>query len=154
MIVSMDSHMATTDEFVDLLRRHGRKVTAQRLRLFQAVAAHGRHATAEEIYERALPSLPTISLTTVYNTLHELVALGLLRRVELGDGTARFDPNCAPHAHIVCRLCRRTEDLPATDFVVALPPATARGYSNIDHEVVFYGLCPICQAAGAPTHVG
>jgi Fe2+ or Zn2+ uptake regulation protein len=142
--------MSTTDQLTALLRRHGRKVTAQRRALFAALQAYGRHATAEELYARVRRERPRLSLTTVYNTLHELVELGQLRRVELGDGTIRFDPNIDQHAHLVCRRCRRTEDLPATDYVVGLPLVSARGYRQLEHELVFLGLCPACQTVAEP----
>jgi Fe2+ or Zn2+ uptake regulation protein len=140
------THGLTDDQLIGLLRRHGRKVTAQRLAVAQALAAQGGHATAEEVAVLARAAVPGVSLTTVYTILHELVALGAARRVDFGEGTARFDPNPRPHAHLVCRRCRRAEDLPPTDYAVGLPPVAARGYRDVDYELLFLGLCPACQA--------
>jgi Fur family peroxide stress response transcriptional regulator len=141
--------MHTPEQFTALLRTRGYRVTAQRLAVFRALAAAGHHLTAEEVYERVQQTLPAIALTTVYKVLHELAALGEVRRVELGDASARFDPNTSPHAHLVCRRCRHTEDLPPSDYHVGLPPVAARGFQIVDQAVVFYGLCPRCQAAPA-----
>jgi Fe2+ or Zn2+ uptake regulation protein len=135
--------------FTTTLRERGLKVTSQRLAVHRALTEHGRHLTAEEVHERAGRTLPTISLTTVYKILHELVELGEARRVDLGDGSARFDPNTEPHAHLVCRRCGRAEDLPAGDYYAGVPEVAARGYRVLDHAVIFYGLCPRCRAAQA-----
>jgi Fur family peroxide stress response transcriptional regulator len=138
--------MHTPEQYKTLLRARGYRVTAQRLAIFQALDAAGHHQTAEEVYERVQQSVPAIALTTVYKVLHELVALGQVRRVELGDASARFDPNTSPHAHLICQRCRRTEDLPPSDYHVGLPAIAARGFQIVDQAVVFYGLCPRCQA--------
>jgi Fe2+ or Zn2+ uptake regulation protein len=119
------------------------------LAVYRALTEHGRHLTAEEVHARAGRALPTISLTTVYKILHELVELSEARRVDLGDGSARFDPNTEPHAHLVCRRCGQAEDLPAGDYHVGVPEVAARGYHVLDHAVIFYGLCPRCRAAEA-----
>lgn len=139
--------MSELTQFTDTLREQGLKVTAQRLAVYRTITEHGRHLTAEEVYARVSQALPTISLTTVYKILNELVELGKAQRVSLGDGTVRFDPNTEAHAHLVCRMCGRAEDLPASEYHVGVPSIAARGYRILGHAVIFYGLCPRCRAA-------
>lgn len=141
--------MHSVDHLTTILRQHRLKVTMQRLAIFEIVEQHGRHQTAEEVYARVRQRLPTISLTTVYKVLSELVDLGEVQRVVLGDGSLRFDPNTARHAHLVCTGCGRTEDVPATDYHVGLPAVAALGFQAVEPAVVFYGICPDC-AGGAP----
>jgi Fe2+ or Zn2+ uptake regulation protein len=138
--------MHAVDQLTTTLREHGLKVTAQRLTIFGVMRRHGQHLTAEEVFARVRAVLPTISLTTVYKVLNELVALGELQRVVLGDGSARFDPNTSQHAHLVCLQCGQAEDLPSTDYHVGLPEVAARGYRVLRQAVIFYGVCPACQA--------
>lgn len=143
--------MDTTSDFTHTLREQGFKVTAQRLAVYQTITEYGRHLTAEQVYERVSQALPTISLTTVYKILNELVDLGKARRISLGDGSVRFDPNVDSHAHLVCRRCGQAEDLPATEYHAGVPDVARRGYLITDQAVVFYGLCPRCRAeATAP----
>lgn len=135
-----------TAELALPLRRHGLRLTPQRLVVLRVVRAAARtHPTAEEIFRRARAELPTISLATVYKVLNELVGLGELRRVELGEGGARFDANTAGHAHLLCRRCGHVADLAPGEYEVALP--VDRGYRILDQAVLFYGLCPACRAA-------
>jgi Fe2+ or Zn2+ uptake regulation protein len=147
--IYLEASMSELAHFTHILRGRGLRVTGQRLAVYRALTEHGRHLTAEEVHARAGRALSTISLTTVYKILHELVELGEARRVDLGDGSARFDPNTEPHAHLVCRRCGRAEDLPAGDYHVGVPAVAARGYRVLDHAVIFYGLCPRCRAAVA-----
>ena len=49
--------------------------------------------------------VPTISLDTVYRTVATLADLGLVRRVALTPGPARYDANTTRHHHFVCTRC-------------------------------------------------
>jgi Fur family transcriptional regulator, stress-responsive regulator len=141
--------MRTSHQFSEQLRRRGLRVTAQRLTVQRVMQEHGRHLTAEAVHALARESLPSLSLTTVYKSLAELVDLGEIRRVDLGDGSARFDRNASEHAHLVCRACGRLEDLPAGDYHVGLPAVAAHGFQVEGHAVLFHGRCPACRGAAA-----
>ena len=143
--------MRSSDQITSILRQQGRRLTPQRLSVARVLADDPQgHLTAEEVFTRVRQTLPTISLATVYKVLNEFVELGQLRRVELGEGGARFDTNTASHAHLLCRGCGHIADLPASDYYLELPAAP--GYQILDHAVIFYGLCPACRAAadGSP----
>jgi Fe2+ or Zn2+ uptake regulation protein len=76
---------------------------------------------------------------------------GLLRRIEPAGHPARFERRVGDkHHHVVCRRCGRTED---TDCAVGerpcLEPAEQHGFVVDGAEVVFWGLCPACQATAA-----
>ena len=60
--------------------------------------------------------MPNVSLKTVYQTLHDLAELGEISALDLGTGSARFDPNVeSSHHHLVCRSCGKVRDVDA-DF--------------------------------------
>ena len=70
--------------------------------------------------------METISLKTVYQTLHDLAELGEIAALDLGTGMTRFDPNVDhPHHHLVCRQCGRVRDLVA-DFPDLADPDGSR----------------------------
>ena len=145
--------MHAPDQLVQLFRTQGRKVTPQRLCIFRVLDGNESHPTAEAVYEAARAEMETISLKTVYQTLHELAAMGEIAALDLGTGTARFDPNVEhAHHHLVCRRCGRVRDLVA-DFPDVAVPAGAEDGFVVDHaDVVFRGLCRSCRvpAASAP----
>jgi Fe2+ or Zn2+ uptake regulation protein len=128
-------------------RARGLKITPQRLRIFEALHENAEHPTAEDVFERVRTDLPTISLRTVYQTLNDLTAMGELDQLDLGTGSARFDPNLDRHHHLVCDHCGTVHDVHADLDAVHLPEAAAQGFEVSATEVVFRGVCADCRAA-------
>jgi Fe2+ or Zn2+ uptake regulation protein len=137
-------------ELVDAFRASGRKVTPQRQRIFELLHGDQSHPTAESVYARLVEDLPSVSLRTVYATLHELAELGDLHELTLGTGSTRFDPNVAPHHHLVCRLCGGVEDLVVDTTGIPLPADNALGFEVEATEIVFRGRCASCASQAAP----
>jgi Fe2+ or Zn2+ uptake regulation protein len=136
--------MDDPDSLVRTLREHGLKVTPQRQALLRIVRETAGHLTAESAYNRARAEMPTISLKTVYETLHSLAALGQIRQLDVGTGATLFDVTVRPHHHLVCTSCRRTEDV---DFDLdPLPVDQQHGFSVTSTDVIVRGLCPDCLA--------
>jgi Fur family peroxide stress response transcriptional regulator len=103
------------------------------------------HPTAEAIHEALKPQFPTMSLSTVYNTLRSLQKEGRVHELAVEPGRCRFDPETAAHHHLVCLECRRVVDI-ERDFPVRLTSREARGFRALHPHIVFYGTCPDCQA--------
>lgn len=138
--------MRTPDELSELFRSSGRKVTAQRQCIFRVLQGNVDHPSAEAVFEAARTEVATISLKTVYQTLNELAELGEIAALDLGTGTARFDPNVeGTHHHLVCRTCGKVRDLAVTFPGLSVPPEEAQGYEVRSAEVVFRGLCEECR---------
>src|SRR5262245_65501364 len=94
------------------VRGSGLKLTPQRIAIVRELAADPAHPTAQELFERLRPALPTMSFATVYNTLDALAAAGLCAALSLSPGPSRFDPNMKPHYHAVCDRCGLVRDVP------------------------------------------
>src|SRR5215470_13306528 len=94
------------------VRAAGLKLTPQRMAIVRELAGDPTHPTAQELFERLRPGLPTMSFATVYNTLDALRAAGLCSALSLSPGSGRFDPNMAPHHHAVCDGCGAVSDIP------------------------------------------
>ncbi len=144
--------MKSPAELTDLFRAQGLKVTPQRQCIFRVLDGSTVHPTAEAVYTEVHAEMPTVSLRTVYQTLNDLVAMGELEQLDVGTGSARFDPNLDPHHHLVCERCGRVADL-AVDFPgVAVPSASTQGFTVSSTEIIFRGLCEDCAAAPSSTH--
>jgi Fe2+ or Zn2+ uptake regulation protein len=137
------------EELTEIFRASGRKVTPQRQSIFSALHGAGDHPTAEGIYESVREEMPTISLRTVYQTLNDLAAMGEVHAVDLGTGSARFDPHIDPHHHMVCDHCGWVSDVEEDFPHVTLPAATGSGFEVAATEIVFRGRCAKCAAAAA-----
>jgi Fe2+ or Zn2+ uptake regulation protein len=142
--------MQSPDALTDLFRAHGRKITAQRQCIFRALEGDETHPSAERVYEKVRREMPNVSLKTVYQTLNDLAELGAISVLDVGTGSARFDPNVETvHHHLVCRSCGKVRDLSADFPGLAVSRRSARGFAVDSAEVVFRGLCDECRTAPA-----
>jgi Fe2+ or Zn2+ uptake regulation protein len=132
-------------ELTDLFRQHGLKVTPQRQGVFRALHGNEQHPTAEAVHELVTSELPTVSLRTVYQTLHDLAAMGELGQIDVGTGSVRFDPNLDAHHHLVCDGCGRIVDVPGDFAGMGVPRGHGHGFAVWRTEVNFRGRCPACR---------
>jgi Fur family transcriptional regulator, stress-responsive regulator len=134
---------------VELLRRHGVRVTAQRLAVLRAVGRQP-HGTAHDVAAIAEAEIGAISHQAVYDALGVLVEKGILRRIQPVGAAARYEHRTDDdHHHMVCRACDSIVDVaPVID--AAAGPAPAGGGFEVDWaEVIYWGLCPACQVTNS-----
>lgn len=85
---------------LDLLQHAGLRPTRQRLALARLLFdGMDRHLTAEQLHAEAVAERISVSLATVYNTLHQFTRAGLLREVVVEPGRSYFDTNTSSHHH-------------------------------------------------------
>ena len=106
------------------LRRAGLRPTRQRVALATLLFGNGdRHVTAEMLHEEAVKAGVRVSLATVYNTLHQFQAAGLLREIAIGGQRAYFDTNTSNHNHFFLEPQGHLVDIPGDSIRVAGVPA-------------------------------
>lgn len=141
------------ENFKEILKSHGLKVTNQRVLLLEALSKHkGEHLTPEEIYEIVKEEHPEIGLATVYRTIQLLCQLGLVEKVVLVDEIVRYEMaergrgRAHHHHHIICLDCGNVESF-EDDLLENLESAIAKktGFEIVNHEVKFYGYCNKCK---------
>lgn len=109
------------------LRSYGIAPSPQRLAVYGYLLTHKNHPQAETVFRELRPAMPTLSLTTVHNTLKLLAAKKAVLEVIIEDGTMRFDGDIRDHAHFKCRKCGEVYDLfpeegmPLVKGIPALP---------------------------------
>ena len=106
------------------------------------------HPTAEEIFDKAAPECPGLSLGTVYRNLAMFLEEGQIISVGTVDGQERYDARTDFHAHLVCRRCRCVTDIEPTDEVKTVCEALARssGCKPDGISLSYTGLCRNCLA--------
>lgn len=106
----------------------GLRPTKQRVALGWLLFGKGdRHVTAERLFEEATAAKLPVSLATVYNTLHQFTAAGLLREIAVDGARVYFDTNTSEHHHFLLEDDEELYDIPGSHVVVSNIPAPPDG---------------------------
>lgn len=136
------------DNLVKQLKGAGLRLTPQRLAIYRVLVESKEHPTAQHLHETLQDTLPSLSPATVYNTLQTLVEHGLVHELgDAGDGAIHYDADLAPHLNLICTRCHRIDDFHADGIkMTSQQVADESGYAVMGARLVYYGLCPACQA--------
>ena len=151
--------MATTqwsEHASDVLGRSGHRWGAARLAVVDVLSSHRCCLTARDIADELRARGQKTGIASVYRALDLLHELGLVQRLDVGDGTARFepaDPSGEHHHHLVCDRCGRVTAFEDERLEQAITALSARVDHAIDaHDVVLRGACPECRVPHARSH--
>lgn len=95
-----------------------------------------RHVTADDVAGMARGSGVRVSLATVYNTLNQFVAAGLMKRITLDTDRTYFDTNVTDHHHLFFETEGRLHDIPGHSVRVEGLPALPEGSKVRAVEVI------------------
>jgi Fur family ferric uptake transcriptional regulator len=96
--------------------------------------------------EDALRAGRRVGRASVYRVLDELESLGLVSRVDVGDGIARYEPHRGHHHHLVCDGCGRLEPFQDDALELAIRRLADRvSFDVSDHDVTLHGCCERCR---------
>jgi Fur family ferric uptake transcriptional regulator len=108
--------------------------------------------SAQEIHDGLRGEDARVGIASVYRALEGLDQLGLIQRIDLGDGVARFEPARSGgehHHHLVCEDCGKVEPFEDSALEAALERvAGGRGFAVGGHDVLLRGACGECRPAG------
>jgi Fur family ferric uptake transcriptional regulator len=121
------------------MRGAGYKATPQRTAVLRALIAE-QHQSLEEIRARCLE----VGLVTVYRTLDLLNELGLVRRLDLGDG-ARYELAEDHHHHMICESCDDISEFDECPLDSTLLPVENSDFEIRSHSLEVYGRCAVCR---------
>ena len=138
------------------LRDQFSRWTGPREILLEFLRQNPGHMSAKEIYSEIHKVDQRIGLTTVYRTLELLNRMGLINRLVLGDGQARFEYKAEDkkdhHHHLICTRCGQILDYSEfekeeLELVRKTEKSLMKKYNFqiFDHNIEFLGICPKCQ---------
>ena len=111
----------------------------------------GQHLSAEDVYGILRAEAMDIGLATVYRSLELLAEIGILQKMEFGDGCSRYEvgnltPDEHQHHHLICLKCGKVQEFP-DDLMGELEADVARKteFQIVDHQVKFFGHCKECR---------
>jgi Fur family peroxide stress response transcriptional regulator len=146
----MDTSPAAIDKRLTLFRAKctelGLSLTPQRLAIYELLAADDVHLSAEDIFQRLKPTMPSLSRGTIYRTLELFEQQKLVARIHALGDLALFEADMEPHHHLVCVECRRVTDVHGPALPpIRMPRKALAGFRVISNRLHILGLCPACQ---------
>lgn len=125
-------------------------MTPVRRALIEILVAAREPLSPDELLERLAKRRMSINKTTIYRQLENLLRLGLVHEVRLGDRPVRYelaDPHDSHHHHLVCTACGRVEDVELPGDLSTFEKAITRRkkFIVLRHSLEFFGLCRKCQ---------
>lgn len=127
----------------DFLKQHNIKPSFQRLKVYEYLAGTTEHPTVDMIYRALLPDIPTLSKTTVYNTLNLFVEQGIAQLITIEENEGRYDADMSTHGHFKCTSCEQV-----LDFRVDLGDLNITeldGCEVYGKHLYFRGVCKDCK---------
>jgi|TARA_B100000446_G_C10508464_1_gene325897 Fe2+ or Zn2+ uptake regulation protein len=141
--------MATYDQLKRALKKEGLRYTQQRQSVWDELCATNDHRDAEEIYLAIRQSGLNVSRATVYRTIDVLVKNRMVRKLELGDGRARYEHkvNATHHDHLICIQCGKIEEF-MDEVIESRQDEIVKkfGYKLVRHIHQLFIICSECES--------
>lgn len=120
------------------------KPSVQRIAIMDYLLKHETHPCIDEIYTALCKEIPTLSKTTVYNTLKLFVEHGAARMLTIDEHNACFDGNVSLHAHFLCKTCGKIFDIPLVENDEETGRLAEKGFEVEEIHHYYKGTCPEC----------
>lgn len=126
------------------LLRHDIKPSMQRVAIMQYLMEHRTHPTIDQIFSDLHPDMPTLSKTTVYNTLKLLHEKKAVLALTIDEKNVRYDGYTSRHAHFKCKKCGVILDISMKEKELS-ELENASGFTIEETQVYFLGTCEPCK---------
>jgi len=133
---------ASLENITNKLKNNNIRLSHQRLKVLEYLDRHRIHPTVEQIYHALNDEIPSLSKTTIYNTLNTLIEAGLVRSITIEDNEVRYDIRTDAHGHFKCKTCGNIYDFEVNIDLLEIKDLD--GFSIYTRDVYFSGVCPKC----------
>ncbi|MBN2460486.1 MAG: transcriptional repressor [Candidatus Cloacimonetes bacterium] len=131
------------DRVKKILLEHEVVPSIHRMLILQALMNSCSHPSADEIYRALLNQIPTLSKTTVYNTLKTFEEKGIIESFSIMNNEVRYELQPHPHAHFKCKLCGTIYDIYGS--FDCLRDKIVEGHKVQEQHINLIGICAACQ---------
>ena len=132
---------------MDGIRRYfvkeGINPSYQRLKIFEYLLYHKVHPTVDIIYNDLYKQIPTLSKTTIYNTLNLFEQRRIITSLSIEKNELRYESNTEPHVHFKCKTCGEVYDL-LQEFPLVVGKII-EGHNVTDQQLYLKGVCKNCS---------
>lgn len=127
----------------DFLKDNGIKPSYQRIKIYEYLLSNKEHPTVETIYNALNFQIPTLSKTTVYNTLKIFIEKNIAMAITIDDNEVRYDAYTEVHGHFKCEQCQTIYDFKVD--VGNVLDDTLKDFDVSGQQLFFYGTCKHCK---------
>jgi len=120
------------------------KPSVQRIAIMDYLLTHRTHPSADVVYSDLSGTMPTLSKTTVYNTLKLLAEHGAALMLTIDENNVCFDGDTSPHSHFLCKKCGKIFDLPMPSTVKDVMQMESDGHIITELHYYYKGTCRYC----------
>ncbi len=129
----------------DILAKHNIKASPQRLAIMEYLLENRTHPTIDEMHTALVARMPTLSKTTIYNTLRVFVENGAALMLTINEKMTCYDADTQPHAHFICEKCNKVVDLYYGTDELFPKSDTMHGHLVKSMQVYYRGTCKECK---------
>lgn len=133
----------TIEQLKDYLKKHDIKPSTIRIKVLEYLLNNRIHPTADDIYQYLINEIPTLSKTSIYNTLDLFLEKGVVSTLSLKEKELRYDINTYLHGHFKCEVCGKVYDFPVTYKI--LDVNESKGFTIKSIDINAYGICKKCN---------
>ena len=126
------------------LQECGIKPSLQRIAVMEYLMLNKTHPTTDMIFNDLHPKIPTLSKTTVYNTVKLLTEQGAILSINIDEKNQRYDGDVSQHAHFRCKGCDCIYDIPINDFKISHSKNSANDFVITETQLYYRGFCKKC----------
>ncbi len=138
----------STKAISDILQSKGISPSLHRIKIYQYLMTHRTHPNVDTIYKELVNEIPSLSKTTVYNTVKTLAQKGILLELTIDSTESRYDADIHPHIHFRCTSCGNIYDIEYNLLNIKglekLERATIEGHQIHSSHIYLYGICKNC----------
>ncbi len=132
-----------SEKIKQMLVEKGIQPSFHRIQVLKYLMENKNHPNVEMIYQALIREIPTLSRTTIYNTLNLLMEKGLVKAFAVEDREMRYDIETHFHAHFRCKVCGQIYDIMGVDL--KLPEKEMEGFQLENINLYMTGVCPKCR---------
>jgi Fur family transcriptional regulator, peroxide stress response regulator len=128
--------------FSSELVKNNIRPSIQRIKVLEYLLKNPCHPSVDSIFTDLQSEIPTLSKTTIYNTLNLLIEAGLIKVLNIADYEARYDMITENHGHFKCDKCGTI--LNFNIDIDSFEAEDLNGFKVLEKNVYFKGVCPKC----------
>ncbi len=136
-----------TKQIEQLLRMHIVRPSHHRIKIYQYLIEKRNHPSVDMVYQELVRTIPTLSKTTVYNTLQLFLEKGIVIMITIDENETRYDADTSLHGHFRCSSCGKIFDIRLGTDAWRLDGID--DFEINESHIYFKGWCPECRKKGA-----